>query len=243
MAIMQKELKFNIHTTQCDFKSYLRPYATLDFFQDLAWQHAEEIGVGFDQTYQAGCFWVVLYEQFEVVSRLPKFGEEVIVKTWPRPRGRLEFLREYEICDVLGNKLIQGISNWVLIDKTTRTITRGNDVSFNGEYLDKTNYTDKQKRKLNLNDENYSYVYEYKVGLSDVDQNMHMNNSKYLDIIYNMQNIDSYRLWKKVEIAFIHEAKLNDVIKVKHFVLENKDCYKGYVNDTACFEAILYWEE
>ena len=70
-----------------------------------------------------------------------------------------------------------------------------------------------------------------------------MNNSKYLDIIHNMQDMDSYKLWDKVEIAFIHEAKINDIINVKRFKDDNKDCYKGYVNDVACFEAIVYWKE
>jgi len=43
VAIMYKENKFSIHTTHCDFKSYLRPCAALDFFQDMASSHAELI--------------------------------------------------------------------------------------------------------------------------------------------------------------------------------------------------------
>lgn len=243
MAVMFKELKFKVHTTQCDFKEYLRAYAALDFFQDLAWLHAEEIGVGYQDTLNHNLAWVVMYEQFEVVSRLPKFGETVIVKTWPKERGRLECLREYEICDENNNLMIKGISNWVLINIGKRTLSRGSEIKFNGEYLDKTNYPEKQKRKLDLNDEGIDYSYSYKVLLSDIDTNHHMNNSKYLDIIHNMQDMDSYKLWDKVEIAFIHEAKINDIINVKRFKDDNKDCYKGYVNDVACFEAIVYWKE
>lgn len=244
MAIMFLEKKFVIHTTHTDFKDIIRPYAILDFFQDLAGIHAEQIGVGFEDIAKLGYIWVVLYEQYEVLQNLCKYGDEIIVRTWPKPRGRLEFEREYEICDSNGNLIIKGISNWALIDINKRTIAKANDVNFNGEFYQRTNYTDKQKRKLNLKPENIIKEYNHQVVLSDLDHNMHMNNSKYLDILYNMQNINDYKICKKVEIAFIHEAKLNDIINVKYYKDENnRDCYIGFIDDKTCFEAILTTEE
>lgn len=242
MAMMYKEQEFNIHTTHCDFQDNLRPSAALDFFQDLACMNADETGVGFEHVRSLGYIWVVMYEQFEVITRIPKFGEKIIVKTWPKPRGRLEFEREYEICDVQGNLSIKGISNWTLVDINKRTISRAENVVFQGDYLNKTNYPEKQKRRLNLKSDNYDLEYHYKVLLSDLDHNLHMNNAKYLDIIYNMQGMNHYKLWKKVEIAFLHEARLNDEITIKHFHLDDKECYQGYVNGNACFEAIVYLE-
>lgn len=240
MGVMFKERIFNIHTNNCDIKGALRASATLDFFQDLAGTHASEIGVGYENITALGYIWVVMYEQFEIVSRFPKFGESVIVRTWPKPRGRLEFEREYEICDQNNTLLIRGIANWTLMDVKRRCIAKGSDVVFIGDYYDRTNYTDKQKRRLNLVDDTYDFEYSHKVCLSDLDRNLHMNNSKYLDILYNMQKLEAYKSAKKVEIAFLHEARLNDEIKVRHFKDGTKDCYKGYVNDEVCFEAILY---
>ncbi len=243
MAVMFKQEKFNIHTSFVDFIDQLRPSAALDFFQDLAATHAKEIGVGFDDVYALGYIWVVMYEQLEVVKRLPKVGEEILVKTWPKSRGKLEFEREYEICDLEDQTLIKGISNWVLLEKERHTLVKANNVNYIGENYPKTNYFEKQKRRLNLNDSIYPFVFSHKVTLSDLDHNMHMNNAKYLDIIHNMQNFDKYKTWKKFEIAFLHEAKLNEEIKVKHFQENGLDCYKGYVEEQPCFEAIAYWEE
>ena len=243
MAIMYKENKFSIHTTHCDFKSYLRPCAALDFFQDMASSHAELIGVGYDNIMSKGYFWVVLYEQMEVVSRLPLVHEDIIVKTWPKARYKLEFEREYEMCDLDGNVLVKGVSNWVLLDAKTRMISKATDVEFDGEYFDKANYLEKQKRKLNLNLDNYDVEYKHKVSLSDLDCNMHMNNAKYADIIFNMQKPEGYKLWKKLEIAFIKEARLNEEITVRHQIIDGNNCYKGYINDEPCFEAILYLED
>lgn len=243
MALMYKEQKFHIHASHCDFQDNLRAGAALDFFQDLACGNAEEIGVGFERVKKLGYIWVVLYEQVEVATRLPRFGEEVVVKTWPKPRGRLEFEREYEICDSTGNVLLQGISNWVLMDIKKRTLARGEDVEFQGEYVPFTNYPQKQRRKLNLNLDSYEREYRYEVLLSDLDHNLHMNNAKYLDILYNMQEITAYKPWKKAEVAFLHEAKWKDEILVKEFTRENKKCYQGALEETPCFEAILTLED
>lgn len=243
MAVMYKEQKFHIHTSHCDFEDKLRAGSALDFFQDLACGNAEEIGVGFEQVKSLGYIWAVLYEQAEVVTRLPNFGEEVVVKTWPKPRGRLEFEREYEICDGMGNVLIQGISNWVLMDIKKRTLVRGENVEFQGEYVSFTNYPQKQKRKLNLKADSYEREYKYKVLLSDLDHNLHMNNAKYLDILYNMQEIQTYKPWKRVEIAFLHEAKWNDEILIREFTQDNAKCYQGFLGETPCFEAILTMED
>ena len=89
---------------------------------------------------------------------------------------------------------------------------------------------------MNLED-NHEKSYSHTVCLNDIDHNMHMNNSKYLDIIYNMDTVDSYKLWKKIEIAFLHEARIDDMIDISHYIdKDNVHCYKGFINDIACFE-------
>lgn len=243
MAVMYKEQCFSVHTMHCDFQDKIRPSAVLDFFQDMAGTHADELGAGFEAVRSLGYIWVVLYEQFEVVSKTPSFGDSVLVKTWPKPRGRLEFEREYEICSADGTPAIRGISNWALVDIRRRTVARAEDVDFNGEYYDKTSYPQKQKRKLNLQPQGYDAEICHTVVLSDLDHNLHLNNAKYLDIIYNMNTLESYRPWKKVEIAFIREARLNDKITVRHWKEDERDCYQGFVGDTPCFEATVYPED
>lgn len=244
MSLMKMERDFFIHSSQCDFDDYLKLSAAFDYFQDLAGMHADEIGVGFNETYSLGYYWVIMYEQIEVVKRIPKFGDEIIVKTWPKPRGRLEFEREYGIYDKNGELLVKAISNWVLIDINRRTISKAENVKFNGEYVDYSNYEGKQKRRLNLPNKEFDKFYTYTVGIEDLDHNQHMNNTRYLNKILNMQDFNNYKIWKKCEIAFIKEARLNDTIKIGHYKNEEGiDCYKGYINDELSFEVMLYLED
>lgn len=235
MAIMIKEEKYIIDKCDVNKCNEATMFFIADKFQSIASHHADEIGVGFDSVYKLGYFWVVMYENYEVVSRLPKLGEEVIIRTWPKPRNRLEFEREYEMLDVDNNLLVKGISNWCLIDINKRMISKALDVSFIGEYVSFTRYSEKTKRKLNLNDLNFVNYYLYKVTFDDIDRNNHMNNAKYFNVITRINNAK----WNKAEIAFIHEARLDDEVKVYY------DCknFKGYVNGNLCFEAIVNWEE
>ncbi|MGM9970332.1 MAG: acyl-[acyl-carrier-protein] thioesterase [Anaeroplasma sp.] len=225
MAILYKTQNIFIRTKECDLNDYLRPASVLDYFQDIAGVHATELGLGYDNMLKNNLFWVILYEQFEVIKEIPKYSDEVEICTWPKQSSKLQMEREYVIKNHSGEILIKGISNWAVIDSRTRRLARADKIIFNGEYYPYTNYQDKQVHKLGLKCDNFRHTYEYKINLSDLDHNKHLNNARYLDIVYNM-GIINHKKYKRVQIAFLHEAYLNDVIRVGHFVdINNNDCF------------------
>ena len=63
--------------------------------------------------------------------------------------------------------------------------------------------------------------YDYKVHMTDLDHNLHLNNARYLDIVYNMMIENGKKEIKKCEIAYISEARLDDIIHVKYFKIDN----------------------
>lgn len=243
MSLLYKEKNFFIHTSYVDRKENARLSGILDICQDIAGMHAIDIGVGYDFMSPKGYGWIVLYEKVVVRDRMPKYGDDVIVKTWPKARGRLEFEREYEICDIDGKPLVNAISNWAVMDIETRRISKATDVNYDGEYYPNNYFNEKAKRRLSLSLGDVIAEANYKIQLSDLDPNGHMNNAKYLDIIYNMNVHKEYKNIKEMEIAFIQEARLDDVITVKYFKDDNNDCYIGMVNDAPCFEVIIRLED
>ena len=232
-----------IKAKEVDLNDDIRAASIFDLFQDIAGEHAEELGVGYNDAYNNGYFWVILQESFEVLGSIPKYDDLVKVNTWPKPNGRLFCEREYEILDSKDNLIIKGISTWGIIDINSRTILRPDIVKFNGEFRDFTRYVKPQRHKLGLKLGDVKATYDYKVLLSDCDHNRHFNNARYLDMIYNMDVIND-KNYKKVEIAFIHEAYHDEVVNVKYYVDElNKACFIGYVNDSLCFEARIELED
>lgn len=240
MAIMLYEDQFQVHTSECDTKDKMRPAAVLDFFQDVASVHAEKLGVGFEDLLKLNLYWVILYEEFEFIKDV-SWLHKVKVRTWPKSRTRLEFEREYELRSMDDELLVKGISNWCVINTNSRKLERGDSVVFNGEYYDYTNYPEKLSRRLKISTENPDKEWDYTVLLTDLDHNLHLNNAKYLDIIYNMHVTD--KRCKKAQIAFVSEAHLNDIIHITYKKTIDGDCYIGTVNDKVCFQAILTMED
>lgn len=234
---MYKTRESIVKAKEVDLHDVIRPSGILDLFQDIAGKHAEELGLGYEDAYNKGFFWVILSESFEIVGKIPTYDSLVRVNTWPKPNGRLFCEREYEILDKDNNLIIKGISTWGIIDIKDRKILRPDIVSFNGEFYPETKYPNPQRHKLGLKPRDIISEYDYKVLLSDCDHNRHFNNARYLDMIYNMDVIND-RSYKKVEIAFIHEAYHDEIVNVKYYIDEEKRaCFIGYVNGNLCFEA------
>ncbi len=237
MSVMYMDKQFYVHQMDCDQYDRIKPSAILGIMGDIAGLHADQIGVGFHDTFKKGLYWVILYEEFEILNDDMKPTDDIIVSTWPTykdPR-RLEYEREVVFTNQKNETLVVARSNWVVIDTVNRNISRA-ELNFNGEYLDKTNYSSKAKRKLNLKLGDVIRTYEHKVLKTDLDHNRHMNNCKYLDIVLNMSDDIKVR---KCEVAFVKEARLGDTIVVKCFKNNDEHCYIGYVDGNVCFECIV----
>ncbi len=239
MSQMKKTLEFFVQTKDVDFNDRIKPTAILDIFQDAAGLHAKELGVGYEDLKQKNYAWVVLYQKFEILKSLP-YLDTVLIHTWPKPKSRLEFTREYLITDKKEEPLVKGISNWVVIDLSTRGLVRTDSIEFNGEYVSFTNYPDKCKRKLGLDAQRIEEYFEYEVSLDDIDHNGHMNNSRYLNILQNyLFTYGSKSYMKDVEIAYVKEVKYKEHIRIGHFKFEEKEAFIGYCNNEICFESLI----
>lgn len=236
---MKKTMEFFIQTKDVDFNDVIRPNAILDMFQDAAGLHAKDLGVGYEEMLKKNYAWVVLYQKFELVKMFP-YLDTVLLNTWPKPKSRLEFFREYLITNQTGETLVKGISNWVVIDLNTRGLVRSDSIEFQGEYVSFTNYPEKCKRKLNLNSNLIEDTFEYMVQLEDIDHNGHMNNARYLNILQKyLFEFGCKKYMKDVEIAYIKEAKYKECINIGHFTVDGKEAFIGYVNGEVCFECLI----
>ena len=240
---MIKKITMPIQTKDVDINDYIRPSSVLDYFQDIAGVHANELGLGADYMKNLGSLWIILGERFDVIKRVPKYGEDITIVSWPKNQDKLFMEREYEIRDLEDNILIKGISLWVLVNKDTHKIERADKAKFPGLYYDKTSYQEQTKRKLNLVSHDIINEFDYKVLLTDYDHNKHLNNARYLDIIYNMFDTNYNYIFNSCEIAFHHEALQNEIIHVIHYKDDIYDCFIGYVNNELSFEVKMILKE
>ena len=203
-------LSFDITDLHADCFGRLKPSSILYFVQEAAgkhWQHIE------GETQQAcSLYWVIIRHRVQI-SRLPCLGETIRLETWPMPTTRVAYPRSVVAYDSQGLELFRAISLWVLVDRTTRAMVlpgksgldftgslQGGELAVPGSILPKV----------------YSNCCSRTVRFSDLDRNGHMNNTRYLEWLYDVLPSDFHKDHpiRDLTICYLAEARENQVLEM-----------------------------
>ena len=195
---------FSVTTAHTDRFGRCTPSSLLRFAQDAAGEHCQLLGTDRDSMAKKHIFWAVIRQKM-VITRLPQTGETVTVKTWPMPTTRVAYPRATEGYDEAGNLLFQVISIWVIMDVTSRAMVlpgkSGVDVPgiLTGTEL---------KAPAGLRNADFTCEEVRRVCFSDLDENGHMNNARYLDWLCDLLPSEFHREhpMKAVTICYMSEA-------------------------------------
>src|SRR5690349_13078925 len=110
--------RLRIHSYEVDFKYRATAESLCRLFLEAAWNHAEQLGVGFHQLAREQKYWVLSRMAVEF-EQYPRWGEEVTLLTWPRGASSIFAARDFEIIALSGKCLIAGSSAWVVLDART----------------------------------------------------------------------------------------------------------------------------
>lgn len=178
----------------------------LDFFQESAWRHAEDLDVGVDRLGSAGCFWVLSRLSLRV-DRYPSWNEEVMVRTWPKGIDRLLALRDFLLLDAGGETCARATTAWIIVDGTRRRPVRV-EPFFGHVLLEKgQDALPGTAEKVDM-PSGGEVRGRYTAGYSVVDMNRHVNNARYADWI-----TDSFP-FNRFEDTLIRDFSINYLAEV-----------------------------
>lgn len=220
--------------SQFDLNDRLSPTAIMGLFQDIASIHGELIGVGFEKMLSKGLYWVLIRTKYDVIVQ-PKPYQQVVLKTWPHIKGRVDFDRDYLITDMSGNILIKGTSKWCVISTETRKFVLPTAVEYpkDLEYETEINYQEKFAKTPSIQ-QKQDADYEHVVEFNEIDHNKHLNNVHYATYVFNaLKNDDLSHL----QLNYISECKLGDKIKLYVEKVEDEMLVSGYVDEELKFTA------
>lgn len=229
--------KYTLTTENFDLNDSITPCAILNYFQDIAGRHAELLNVGFENMLRENCIWVILRVRFKILDAL-KMNDDILVTTWPKENGKLDYTREYKIQVGNDDKII-GSSQWVIIDLNSRRLKRGNYVQFSGEFLEKYNFGSPLEKLKNENYDNMQLIGEEKVKYAYLDHNGHLNNARYAEIISNCLRLTKKEKIVEMQIDFQKEALLDETL----FIYKNQNENKIYIEGRNKEEAICFRSE
>jgi acyl-ACP thioesterase len=206
----------------------LRLSVLFRMFQDLLVVHAEALGAGRAATLDRGFLWIVSKVRLEF-SRVPEYGEAVVLKTWPGKMGNVLFPRHYLLESAGGEALARASSLWALMDceKRTPVVPKNNGISVK----DCTVGSELPLPSAVLCPAPAS-VSRRSVLYSETDMNGHMNNSRYLDWADDCldcldMDFHKTRTIKSLQINFLSEAVTGTAVRLESSLLGGEFYLKG----------------
>jgi medium-chain acyl-[acyl-carrier-protein] hydrolase len=172
-----KEEKFRIRTYECGIDGRIKIFSLMQYLQEIAALHAEQLGLGFDKLCEMGGYWVLSNIRIEI-SRLPGREDEVTLKTWPSGYSRTIATREFVGKNQNGAELFRAGSEWMVLNKETNRLKNLFRLDLNLPKTGVKALSDELKRLEPMNE--YNQVAQVLVPYSAIDLNGHVNNTEYV---------------------------------------------------------------
>jgi len=93
----------------------------MQYLQEIAALHAEQLGLGFDKLSEMNGYWVLSNIRIEI-SRLPWREDEITLRTWPSGYSRTIATREFVGTDQNGAELFRAGSDLMVLNKQTNRL-------------------------------------------------------------------------------------------------------------------------
>jgi len=220
----------------CDPFLKARPSALLRYIQTVSGEHIDSLGLDHKRLFDEGFVFVVAGTAMKIY-RAPMRGEKLQLCTAPLEGSGAHMVRETVILSESGEKLVECQSDWALIEASTNRLLRASDFPYElptleGEWVP---FFDPKKIRIKPAGE---FSADRPVRLCDLDQNMHMNNTVYADILTDCFG-ERYIASDGVDTIFIRyhlQARMGDILRLEYGEKDGLFTVGARCGDNRCFE-------
>lgn len=155
--------------------------------------------------------------------------EEIEAETFTCESRGFSFNRGFRILRA-GEEVARGASVWALVSLGDGKLLRADayDVGFENEPIQETNAP--LRIKMPKHDE-FEFVGKRKTVYSDIDYNMHMNNTRYPDMLCDFMELADTEKICGMSLSYLGESALGDEIDVLRVKKENSYFFKTLNKD------------
>jgi medium-chain acyl-[acyl-carrier-protein] hydrolase len=204
---------FKITSYQVDFQEKIKPTHLMQLFQEAAGNHAQHLGAGYAELLAENLFWALSRLRVEFL-RLPRWGEEIRIETWPCSLVGPFFRRDFIFFDNSDEVICRGVSGWLLLNSETMRPQRADrltiELPFNEGKFALAAFPDR------LNGQAETPVFSKKILYNEIDVNNHVNNTRYLDWVMDCFESSFYRTHqlKSFTLEFLGEMHWDDEVEL-----------------------------
>ena len=236
------QMKMKIPFDMADMNGHIKLPDVILLSLQVSGMQSIELGVS-DKTIleDYNLVWIITDYDIEVV-RLPRFAEEITIETEALSYNRLFCYRRFTIYDEVGQELIHMIATFVLMDRDSRKVHAVEPEIVAPYQSDFDKKLIRGPKYANLEE---PVSKDYHVRFYDLDMNGHVNNSKYLDWIFEVMGADflTHYIPKKINLKYVKEVRPGGVITsaVERTGLESK--HEITSDGATNAQAIITWQE
>jgi acyl-ACP thioesterase len=244
MAKVEHFREFRIGSYNVDFQGKATLQSLLQFLEDIGWEHAGLLNLGFSDILKQNLMWVLV--RFKIkIKKFPDLHDTVMVKTWAGDKDNLFWYRDYKISDKDNNELARATSTFIIINIKTRRPHRSDDMFRVIIDVEERSFEEKLGKLPIINDETIRY--QKRVNYSDLDLNDHVNNIKYVEWV-----LDSYPLQffkenqvKTLEVNYLAEAHYQNTVVINSQMpdLTHLHRVKRESDNKELFRARIEWKK
>ena len=236
------QMKMKIPFDMADMNGHIKLPDVILLSLQVSGMQSIELGVS-DKTIleDYNLVWIITEYDIEV-ARLPHFAEEITIETEALSYNRLFCYRRFTIYDETEQELIHMMATFVLMDRDSRKV-HAVEPEIVAPY--QSDFDKKLIRGPKYESLEEPISKDYHVRFYDLDMNGHVNNSKYLDWIFEVMGADFLTQYipKKINLKYVKEVRPGGVITsaVERTGLESK--HEITSDGATNAQAIITWQE
>ena len=219
-----------------DANRRVRPSQLLVYMQETSNHHVAAIGLPLDDLRDQKHLAFILSRMSLAIYHRPTAFETLEVQTWTNPSRGFSSERSFRV--LCGERIVaEASSTWALLGTEDRKLHRPEETGyvFEDEEAVDTGLPARVRIPADLPLENLG---ERRIVYSDLDYNMHMNNTHYPDMLCDHLPLEDVDRIRGFTLSYLHEAAYGDRITVLR--AKGEDCYYfRTLNEegTVCLEA------
>ncbi len=205
-----------------DASRAVSPSRLMVYMMETASMQCQQYGFGLDQLRDSrGLGFVLGSIQANILAPLHT-GDEITVRTWCKTARGYSFIRYFEI--TRGDEVVaEAASTWALLDINNKTMVRG-DESYDGFFpYDEPPDVTRLPRRARASKKQLDAVGTRRIVYSDIDYNMHMNNTRYPNMICDFLPDMTGKRLSKLSMTYVREAPLGAELTVLRTAPESPD--------------------
>ncbi|MEN8156598.1 MAG: acyl-ACP thioesterase domain-containing protein [Bacteroidota bacterium] len=233
----QFQKEFTVSSYELNPMGQARLTTMANYFQEVAYQHANELGFGFEAMKERRTMWLLSRMKIRM-EHYPAWGERITIETWPSGIDKIFAIRDFRVLDEAGREIGVASSSWLIVDlESHRPIRPKAELEAYALITYGKPVFDTAPEKIPLSG-NMEVVKRHMVLFSDLDIVGHVNNVKYMEwsIDAAMHNgtgiagsekqtfspanpmpghvIREFREIRELEINFMKETKSGDEVVI-----------------------------